>query len=212
MYSFSYLEPVCCSISSSNCCFLTCIQVSQEAGQVVWYSHLFQNLWIESLTTLKILCSAIHHFFPQPVETTDHLLVSIAVPFLDCHVIGSKQYEIFSDWLLSLSNIHLSLLHVFSRLDSSFLFQSFQLLSHVWLFETPWAAARQASLSKTNSWSPPKLMSIESVMPSNQLILCHPLLLLPSIFPSIRVFSNESALRIRWPKYQSFSSKIRPSN
>ena len=67
----------------------------------------------------------------QPVETTDHLLVSIAVPFLDCHVIGSKQYEVFSDWLLSLSNIHLSLLHVFSRLDSSFLFQSVQLLSHV---------------------------------------------------------------------------------
>ena len=77
---------------------------------------------------------------------------------------------------------------------------------------TPWAAARQASLSITNSQSLPKLMSIESVMPSNHLILCRPLLLPPSIFPSIRVFSNESALRIRWPKYWSFSFNISPSN
>ena len=79
--------------------------------------------------------------------------------------------------------------------------QSVQLLSHVWLFVTPWIIARLTSLSITNSRSSPKLMSIKSVMPSNHLILCHPLLLLPSIFPSIRVFSNESALRIRWPKY-----------
>ena len=84
--------------------------------------------------------------------------------------------------------------------------------SHVWLFATPWTAARQVSLSITNSWSPPKPMSIESVMPSNHLILCHPLLLLPPIFPSIRVFSNESALYIRWPKYWSFSFNISPSN
>ena len=76
----------------------------------------------------------------------------------------------------------------------------------------PWITARQASLSITNSWSLPKLRSTESVMPSNHLILCHPLLLLPSIFPSIRVFSNESALRIRWPKYWSFSFNISPSN
>ena len=90
--------------------------------------------------------------------------------------------------------------------------QSVQLLSRVWLFVTPWVAARQASLSITNSQSLPKLMSIESVMPSNHLILYHPLLLLPSIFPSIRVFSNESALRIWWPKYWSFSFSISPSN
>ena len=77
---------------------------------------------------------------------------------------------------------------------------------------TPWTAARQASLSITNSWSLPKLMSIELVMPSNRLILCCPLLLLPSIFPSIRVFSNESFLHIRWPKYWSFSFSISPSN
>ena len=85
-------------------------------------------------------------------------------------------------------------------------------LSHVWLFATPWTAALQASLSITNSWSLPKPMSIELVMPSNHLILCRPLLLLPSIFPIIRVFFNESALRIRWPKYWSFSFNISPFN
>ena len=93
-----------------------------------------------------------------------------------------------------------------------YLVSSVQLLSHVWLFATPQTAARQASLSITNSWSLLKLMSIESVMPLNHLILCHPLLLLPSIFPRIRVFSNESALHIRWPKYWSFSFSISPSN
>ena len=89
---------------------------------------------------------------------------------------------------------------------------SVQSLSHVQLLATPWTAARQASLSITNSQSLPKLMSIDSVMPSSHLILCRPLLLLPSIFPSIRVFSNESALHIRWPKYWSFSFSISPSN
>ena len=92
------------------------------------------------------------------------------------------------------------------------LFSSVQSLSHVRLFATPWTAARQASLSITNSWSLLKLMSIESVMPSNYLILCCPLLLLPSTFPSIRVFSNESVPRNRWPKYCSFSFSISPSN
>ena len=86
------------------------------------------------------------------------------------------------------------------------------MLSHVQLFVIPWTAARQASLSITNSQSAPKPMSIESVMPSNHLILCRPLLLLPSIFPSIRVFSNESALCIRWPNDWSFSFNISPSN
>ena len=90
--------------------------------------------------------------------------------------------------------------------------QFVQSLSCVRLFATPWTAAHQASLSITNSWSLPKLMSIELVMPFNHLILCRPLLLLPSIFPSIRVFSNESALHIRWPKYWSFSFNISPCN
>ena len=92
------------------------------------------------------------------------------------------------------------------------LFSSVQLLSHVRLFVTPWTTACQATLSITNTPSPPKPMSIESLMPSNHLILCHPLLLLPSIFPSIRVFRNESAFCIRWPKYWSFSFNISLSN
>ena len=89
---------------------------------------------------------------------------------------------------------------------------SVQLFSRVRLFVTPWTAACQASLSITNSWSLLKLMSIESVMPSNHLVLCCPLLLLPSIFPSIRIFPNESVLCIRWSKYWSFSFSISPSN
>ena len=95
--------------------------------------------------------------------------------------------------------------------SASVQFRSVQSLSHVWFYATPWTAARQASLSITNSWSLPKPMSIESVMPYNHLILCWPLLL-PSIFPTIRVFSNELALRIKWPKYWSFSFSISPSN
>ena len=87
-----------------------------------------------------------------------------------------------------------------------------QWLSGVQLFATPWTAAREASLSIINSWTLLKVMSIESVMPSNHLILCHPLLLLPLIFPSIRKFSNESVLHIRWPKYWSFRFGISPSN
>ena len=89
---------------------------------------------------------------------------------------------------------------------------SVQLHSCVRLFVTPWTVALQASLSITNSWSLLKLMSIQSVIPSNHLILCHPLLLLPSIFPGIRVFSNESVLHIRWSKYWSFSFYISPSS
>ena len=97
------------------------------------------------------------------------------------------------------------------RIPQYGLFSSVQSLSRVRLFVTPWIAARQASLSITNSWSSLRLTSIESVMPSSHLILCHPLLLLPPIPPSIRVFSNESTLRMRWPKYWSFSFSISPS-
>ena len=92
------------------------------------------------------------------------------------------------------------------------LFSSVQSFSGIRLFRTPWTAEHQASLSIINVWSLRKFMSIKSVMPSNHLILCHPLLLLSSIFPSIRVFSNESVLRIRWPNYWSFSFSISPSN
>ena len=97
------------------------------------------------------------------------------------------------------------------RRHKSFQFSTVQLLSPVWLFATPWITTCQASLSITNSRSSLKLTSIKSVMPSSHLIFCHPLLLLPPIPPSIRVFSSESALRMRWPKYWSFSFSIIPS-
>ena len=99
-----------------------------------------------------------------------------------------------------------------SSITQAFLVDVIQSLNHVWLFVTPWTAAHQASLFFTNFQNLLKLMSIQSVMPSNHLILCRPLLLLLSIFPSIRTFSNESILCIRWPKYWSFNFSISPSN
>ena len=119
-----------------------------------------------------------------------------------------KQFSMHTSILCSLANYP----SYFSPCPSLTVLSSVHLLSRVWLFVTPWTTACQASLSFTNSWSLPKLMSIESVMPSNHLILCQPLLLLPSIFPSIRIFSNGSALHIRWPKYRSFSFSVSPSN
>ena len=120
-----------------------------------------------------------------------------------------KSHYFFQYYLCSIFSLFLL---VFQFHAFSVQFSSVQLLSRVQLFATPWTAARQASLSITNSQSLPKPMSIESVMPSNHLILCHPLLLLPSNFPSIRVFSNDSTLRMRWPKYWSFTFNISPSN
>ena len=108
--------------------------------------------------------------------------------------------------------IHWSIILILDNLKFlQLMFSLVQSLSHVWLFATPWIAAHQASLSVTNSWSSPRPTSIESVMPSSHLILCHPLLLLPPIPSSIRVFSNESTLSMRWPKYWSFSFNIIPS-
>ena len=109
---------------------------------------------------------------------------------------------VYSLWVLKIGFVSCSCVKI--------QFSSVQSVSRVWLFVTPWTPARQASLSITNSQSLLKLVSVESVMLSNTLILCHPLLLLPSIFPSIRVFINESALHIRWPKYWSFSRSISP--
>ena len=111
-----------------------------------------------------------------------------------------------------LASVCLSILLCLELKSLDISFSSVQSLSRVPFFVTPWTAARQPFRSITNSQSLPKLMSIESVMPSNHLILCRPLLLLPSIFLSIRIFSNESALGIRWPKYWSFSFNISPSN
>ena len=122
--------------------------------------------------------------------------------------------EVIMGWVMQFYNPGLILLPVWSEVTRGMevQFSSVWSISHVRLFATPWTVARQASLSITNSWSPPKPMPIESVMPSNHLILCHPLLLLPPIPPSIRVFSNESVLHIRQPKYWSFSFSISPSN
>ena len=114
-------------------------------------------------------------------------------------------------WMLAIwSLVPLSFVNPLEHLEV-LSFSSVQSLSRVRLFATPWIAARQASLSITNSWSSLRLMSIESVMPSSHLILCHPLILLPPIPPSIRVFAKESTLRMRWPKHWSFSFSIIPS-
>ena len=128
-------------------------------------------------------------------------------PWLRPTVIDEQEYHIFSHFGIQTGYESPKPFHegLWSKSYPEFAnFSSVQSLSRVWLFATPWTAARQASLSITNSRSPPKPMSIVSVMPSNHLILCRPLLLLPSIFPSIRVFFNESALHLRWPKYWSF--------
>ena len=120
---------------------------------------------------------------------------------------GSKSIKGFSPPALFIHSLAL-----FSETNNCIQFSSVQSLSRVRLFAIPWIAACQASLSITNSWSLLKLMSIELVMPSSHLILCHALLLLSPIPPSIRVFSSESTLRMRWPKYWSFSFSISPSN
>ena len=123
-------------------------------------------------------------------------------------LVAGNRYSLVSEHIILVSASMDTLLYSF--LSSAF--SSVQLLSHVWLFATPWTTACQASLSITNSWSLLRLMTVKSVMPSNHLILCCPLLLLPSIFPRIRVFSNESVLCIRWAKYWSFSFSISCSN
>ena len=130
---------------------------------------------------------------------------------------GSSLPVLKTDLRTNKDCFHWMSMHLFFKIYrlvviSQIQFCSVQSLSRVRLLATPWTAAHQASLSITNSQSLLKLMSIESVMPSNQLILCHPLLLLPSIFPSIGIFSNKSALHIRWPKYWSFNFNISPSN
>ena len=160
-----------------------------------------------------------YHFQARPIKTS-HLC-----PPCSFHLCLAGEHDDFGSYMIQFS-IHRrkgawilkSPLGGEPSTDPKFLFylsvqfSSVQSLSRVRLFVTPWTAACQASLSITNCQNLPKPMSIELVMPSNHLILCRPLLLLPSIFPSIRVFSNESALFIRWPKYWSFSFNISPSN
>ena len=126
----------------------------------------------------------------------------------------SMWYTILANWKIKAMIISIGVEKAFDKIQHPFMiqFSSVQSLSHVRLFATPWITARQVSLSITISRSSLKLMCIESVIPSSHLILCHPLLLLPPIPPSIRAFSNESTLRMRWPKYWSFSFSISPSN
>ena len=166
MYSFTDLEPVYGSMSSSNCCFLTSIQVFQEADQVVWYSHLLKNFpWFIVIHTVQ------GFGIVNKAEIDVFLELSC---FFDCCCHCSATKSCPQD------------------------------------FATLWTAAHQVPLSSTISQSLLKFLSIESGMLSNLFTLCHSLLLWPSVFPSIRVFSNESDLQIRWPKYWSLS--ISPSN
>ena len=142
----------------------------------------------------------VHHQLPELAQTHVHWVGDAIQP----------SQPLLSPFPIS---FHSSLFLVFEGICQKInIFISVQSLSHVRLFAHPLTAACQASLSNNNSRSLSKLMSIESVMPSNHLILCCPLLLLPSVFPSIRVFSNESVLPIRWPKYSSFTFSISPSN
>ena len=186
---------------------------------------LFQGSWFCSLDLSVLLAQAHvqdlgglvfpHSFF---LNLSGHLgvMVWLSSVLHFCHVsVKSLWYlELAKNLILILWKNYNELFgqpNIWALLVTNGL-SSVQLLSCVRLFATPWTEAHQASLSITNSWSSPKPMAIESVMPSNHLILCRPLLLLLSIFPSIRVFSNESALCTRWPKYWSFSFSISPSN
>ena len=144
--------------------------------------------------------TSLYHLYCYLLNISFQLTQSVCPPVLkikEQFIYNKNTYFNYTVWVLAVVYSHIS---------------SVQSRSHVWFLATPWTAARQASLSITNSWSLLKLMSIESMMPSNHLILCHPLLLPPSIFPSIRVFSNESVLHIKWTKNWSFSFSISSSN
>ena len=191
-------------------------QSGQGRGHV-WLSSLYildlqGLLWPPELSRALLLLKATsvpkHEFFLRFLgENQATFLPKHPVPSLSC-ILG------FSPWCGIHIGIMLSTLCLPELWHSSILLvlSSIHLVNHVWLFATPWTAAQQASLSVTNSWSLLKLISIKLVIPPNHLFLCHPLLLLPSIFPNIRVFSSESVLRIRWPKYWSFSFSISLSN
>ena len=178
----------------------TMLQASQLSR--IWYIYiLFIYLFILSFiyfgcTGFSLLCELFSSFSEQDDS------LGVVPGFLIAVASLAVKQELWSVGSIAVGHGFSCPRHVeYSR------FSSVQLLICVRLFATPWTAARRASLSITNSQSPPKPMSIKLVMPSNRLILCRPLLLLPSIFPSIRVFSNESALRIRWPKFWSFRTR-----
>ena len=205
MYSFPSIEPLCYSMSSSNCCFLTCMQVPQKARKMLWYSHFFKSfpqfVMIHTVRVISIVD-----------ETEVDVFLEFPCFFYDPMDVGSLSSDSSSFSKPSLYTWKFWFMYCWS-LASRILSITLLQYSSVQLLSQPHGtAACLASLSITNSQSLLKLMSIALVMPSNHLILCRPLLLLPSIFPSIRVFSKESVLHIRWPKYWSFSFSISPSN
>ena len=168
--------------SKSKFFFIKCVSTYQFSGSFYYISFISLSPWLPPSLSLH---NSIFSFLPS---------------FLSFFILSfAFQEQILPFTTSPLFKLRIQISSVLS-------------LSHFWLFATPWTTAHQASLPITNSWSLLKLMSIESVMPSNHLILCPPLLFLPSIFPNIRVFSNESSLHIRWPKYWSFSFSISPPN
>ena len=179
------------------------------------------NVWGSAFNLLRLTCTVFHsgyinlHLHQQCTSVFYASLATIIYFFIMTILITVRWYLIVVlicvSWWLVMSNIFSYACSLSACIDSV-QFSSVQSVSHVQFFATPCTAARQASLSINNACSLLKLMSIELVMPSNHLILCCPLLLLPSIFPGIRVFSNESVLHIRWPKYWNFSFSISPSN
>ena len=182
-----------------------CLILHDSLSDLLTCPFFQQGAYASSLSPSPVFLTFLYHVFNFiPFRTTRSLGQQV---FLSCI---PMKFNVVTQWLNN-SNKAFSSFLFFSRLWLCLVLGA-QLLSCVWLFATPWTATCQASLSFTIFWSLLKLMCIESVMPSNHLILCRPLLLLLSIFPSIMVFSNELALQIKWPKYWSFSLRISPSN
>ena len=173
-------------------------------GDSIWEKHVDNYFWSYATQLLAsvILIGTIIQLSRESLDFLSDILKCITGFYFCC----GRLFLFFTE------TKQMNCWHWFQHIFPVWLFSSVQSLSHVWLFVTPWTVACQASLSTTNFWSLLKLMSMESVIPSNRLILCCCLLLLPSIVPSIRVFSIESVLPIRWPKYWSIGFSISPSN
>ena len=176
--------------------------VTVAKSLIYWNLFKMRYNWLNIILVLSVLYNDL--IFVYIVKYNKYIIIKYSS--------NPRNWHIFPSVCVFFDLFHQHLIVFGAQFFCLLQFSTVQLLSHVQLFATPWTVAHQASLSVTNSWNLLKLMSIESVMPSNHIILCRPLLLLPSIFPSIRVFSNESVLHIKWPKYWSFSFSISPSN
>ena len=195
----SFLQPL--EILYLLCVFMD-LPIASISYGIIQCADIFLFWWLALLAFYFQCSSLLSHvlilpFFLLPLHRYTTFCLFI-VQLIEIQVLSTF-------WLLWMALLLVSCYNIAVAVDS-------QLLSRVWLFSTPWTAACQASLSFTISWSLLRLMSIESVMPTNHLMFCHPLVFLPSIFPNIRVFSNDLALWIRWPKYWSFSYSISPFN